>query len=247
MRSVLEVPQLEARNLTLTKGSKSILANVDFKLDPAMITVVLGANGSGKTTLLRALAGLESPERGAVFAGAKELRSLSHKERSRLVAWLPAHHDIQLPIRALDLVVWGRYPLHQGFPLKSDYEAAELALGRTGAADLGGRNIASLSSGERQKVFLARILATEAKIIIADEPCSHLDIGASLQIMNVFKALSAEGRLVCLSLHDVTLARNFAKHFIGLQAGRPVVGGPVAQLSSPQLEQLYGVAGLEYF
>ncbi|MGE0173553.1 MAG: ABC transporter ATP-binding protein [Oligoflexales bacterium] len=240
-----KTPNLEAVNLSVIKGSKQIFSGLNLRLEPGKVIAVIGPNGTGKTSLLRSLAGLDRSTLHSVVLGGRPLFSYSERERSTLMSWLPAHHDIYLPIKAMELVVWGRYPLHQGLPSKIDIEAAEAALTQTGALGLGSRNIASLSSGERQKVFLARALAGRAAVYLADEPCSHLDTGAGIKTMRIFNGLASSGNLVCVSLHDLTLIRNFTQEFVAISPTRPPIHGPISNLSLSMIEDLYEIRGLK--
>jgi len=229
--------------LSVSYGSFVALDRVSVTLMAGSFTTILGANGAGKSTLLRLLAGIARPDQGKVWIdGDRSLTSIDATERGRRIAWLP--HDMNVPFRftAAEIVLLGRYPWHQGYPTSSDRREAAAALAAIGAEHLADRAVQTLSSGERQRVFLARALALKAEVLLLDEPTTNLDIAAALDLLDLLRRLAAAGVAVCSTLHDLTLARRYGTDAVLLRKGAVVAAGPVAgAMSEEHLEQTFAV------
>jgi iron complex transport system ATP-binding protein len=191
-----------------------ILQTISLHVPDGHWLAVVGANGAGKSTLLRTLAGLlPLPERrGHVVWRGTSVHALSPIQRARQVAWLAADEPALSGWVARDLVMLGRWP-HQGLTgarTQADEQAVDRAMAVTGCAAWGGRRVDSLSSGERQRVRLARMLATEAALLLMDEPVSHLDPphqGDWLAwIQRLTQRPSQPSAVVVSVLHDLNLA-----------------------------------------
>ncbi|MBK7824127.1 ABC transporter ATP-binding protein [Nannocystis sp.] len=235
---------LRAQGLGHAVPGRTLYQDLDLELRPGRITVVVGPNGAGKSTLLRHLAGLAAPQAGRVWLGDDDLRALPPRQRARRLAYLPQGGGVAFDLRVRDLVLLGRAPYLPAFgaPAVSDHAAVALALRRLDLEALADRGVDSLSGGERQRVMLARMLVSEARVLVLDEPGAALDIGHALALLTQLRALASDGAAVVLALHDLDLARRFSDDAV-LLGGPTVRVGPTGQvLSARYLGPAFGVA-----
>lgn len=222
-----------------------MLESIDVLFAADQVTVIVGPNGAGKTTLLRHLAGLDSPATGRVELDGIPIAGLAAGARARRIAYLPQGASAYWPLLGRDLVALGRLPHGASLerPLEApDTDAVERALRRVDGLALADRTIDALSQGERARMMLARALATEADILLADEPVASLDPAHALDAMAVLRAEAARGSCVVVSLHDLGLAARFADRVIVLAEGRVVADGPPREALRPAvIDSAYGV------
>lgn len=230
-------PTLAAQHLEVTLAGRTVLNDVSLSLAPAQLVALVGPNGAGKTTLLRALAGLV-PSTGTVEVGGDRLSSLSLRERAKRFGYLPQGHLVHWPLPAKDVVALGRYPHGATDParLSARNEQAVLrAMQATNVVEFAERPITELSGGERSRVALARVLAVEAPIVLADEPTASLDPRYQIDVMINLRGAADRGVLVVVVTHDLGLAARFADTVLVLSAGRLVAQGKPAQALSEQI------------
>jgi iron complex transport system ATP-binding protein len=225
-------------------GEREVLSDVSLSLAPGRVVALLGENGSGKSTLLKILAGLLAPVRGTVSFGGRPLPSLRRDEAARLVAWLPQSFEPFFPSTALELVLLGRTP-HLGplaAPGTADRAAARAALAEVDGADLAERDVREISGGERQRVYLARVLAGGAPVLLLDEPTANLDPRHRYLVAEILRRRAAAGGLCILSTHEVDLAAAVADVAVLLGRGRVLAAGPISEtLTRALLESVFGV------
>ena len=221
----------------MTLAGRTVLSDVSLSLHQAQLVALVGPNGAGKTTLLRALAGLV-PSTGTVEVGGEPLSSLPLRERAKRFGYLPQGHLVHWPLPAKDVVALGRYPHGATDParLSPRDEAAVLrAMLATDVVEFAERPITELSGGERSRVALARVLAVEAPIVLADEPTASLDPRYQIDVMINLRAAADRGVLVVVVTHDLGLAARFADTVLVLSDGRLVAQGKPAQALSEQI------------
>lgn len=232
----------ELRNLSVFKGQKEILTKIACELPMGALTVVVGPNGAGKSTLLRCLAGLEKPSSGAVYWEGRGLLSLTLKERTRLLSWSPAENRPSFAYSCLDLVVMGRFPYHDGYPSKRDFAVARESLERLGLEEFVDLPSHRLSSGALKRLILARSLASMNPVLIFDEPEAHLDLAWAFRVMELLKDLSKEGRTICMSLHNLSLASQFADHLVLLENASCVASGGTGKIfTAANISKVFGI------
>lgn len=213
--------------------SRWLYRDATLSFGPGLHAVV-GPNGSGKSSLLRDLIGLRPLQEGQVQLGERELGELPLKERGRAIAYLPQIQALPYDRRVADLVMLGRAPHRSLFGMASqaDEEAVRAAMRACEVEVFAERGVLSLSGGERQRVMLARLLATQAPILVLDEPAAALDIGHTLQAYSLLRQLADEGRCVIVAMHELDLALRFADQVLLL--GRPQIeAGPPAEVLEP--------------
>lgn len=234
---------LSVTALAASLRGKTVLRDISFSVGPGEFVGLLGPNGAGKSTLLRALLGLV-PSHGAVAIAGRPSGAMSAAERARLVAYLPQEREIGWGIPVEDVVALGRMPHRPAFAGigNDDLQAIERAIERMEVEDLRHRPATELSGGEKARVLIARALAQEAPLLLADEPTAGLDPSHQIALMRIFAALAAEGHAIVASLHDLGLAARWCSRLFLVEQGAIVAdGAPAEVLTAERLRQVYGV------
>jgi iron complex transport system ATP-binding protein len=234
-------------DVSVSLGGRVIVSGASASLDKGRFVALIGPNGAGKTTLLKAMAGL-LPAQGRITLDGAEMASLSRRDRARCVAYLPQGHQVHWPLTSRDVVALGRFPHGPADPahLTPDHaRAIDAAMARTDTIAFADRPIMALSGGERARVMLARVLAVEALVLLADEPTASLDPRHQITVMNDLKAESRRGALVVAVTHDIALASRLADDIVLMHEGRIVAqGAPADVLTDTMLADVYGVRAL---
>ncbi len=235
---------LEISGLSVDLARRRVVEDVSLAVAPGELVGLVGANGSGKTTLVRAALGLQRVAAGFSRIAGQFVGDLTAAERARRVGYLP-----QERIVGWNLPAWRVAAL--GAPLRNPRaarEAALEALERVGAAHLADRGVLDLSGGERARVLLARLLATRAPLLIADEPIAGLDPAAQLDTFEVLRAHAAGGGAVLATLHDLNLAAARCDRVAVMARGRMVaVGAAGAVFTDSLLEEAFSLGGRSPF
>ena len=226
---------LTAENLNVALAGRTVLKNVSLSLSLGHLVALVGPNGAGKTTLLRALAGL-IPSEGLIRVNGDVLSPL--RERAKRFGYLPQGHIVHWPLPARDIVALGRYPHGVTDPARltpKDSDAVLRAMQATDVVEFSDRRVTELSGGERSRVALARVLAVEAPVILADEPTASLDPRHQIDVMKNLRTAADNGVLVIVVTHDLGLAARFADHALVLSEGRLVSQGAPGEALSEQV------------
>ena len=236
---------LSANNLNVALAGRAVLRDVSLSLSSGHLVALVGPNGAGKTTLLRALAGL-IPSEGAIQVGGEALSSLALRERAKRFAYLPQGHIVHWPLPARDIVALGRYPHGVTDPARlspRDTEVVLRAMQATDVVEFADRRVTELSGGERSRVALARVLAVEAPVILADEPTASLDPRHQIDVMKNLRTAADKDVLVIVVTHDLGLAARFADHVLVLSEGRLASqGAPGEALSEQVLSEVFRIS-----
>jgi iron complex transport system ATP-binding protein len=223
---------LAAVNVEVSYDSRPAVRATTLVLEPGQLTALVGPNGAGKSTLLRALAGLVD-YRGTVTWRGTALAQLGGRTRARTVAYLPQDPPVHWPLAARELVALGRLP-HRAYGATenaADAAAVTAAMRETDTLEFAARSVNRLSVGERARVLLARALAVEAPVLLADEPIAMLDPYHQLDVLGTLRAYVAgrgagSKRLVVVVLHDLGLAARFCDRVLLMDSGAIVGDGP---------------------
>jgi iron complex transport system ATP-binding protein len=216
---------VEVNNLSFSYGPKTILSNLSVRVDTGDFFGIIGPNGAGKTTLLKLIAGLLKVTQGDVKIFNESINVIKMDKRARWMSYVPQENYFYFDFSVIDVVLFGRHPYLKEMerPKKSDIDKAIEALKFTDALMLKDRNIMELSSGERQRVVLARALASEPKILLLDEPTSYLDITHQIDITRILKKMNRDGITIVLLSHDINLTSMVCTRLLLLSEGKMVV------------------------
>jgi iron complex transport system ATP-binding protein len=233
---------IATKSARLALGGRTVLDGLDLAIPKGRITAVVGPNGAGKSTLLRAFAGLVTPARGEITLDGRPISTQSPSELAGAIAYLPQERAVHWPLTARAVVALGRLPHRHATSADADATAIDDALSAMDIAGLAERPVVELSGGERARVLVARALAQQTPLLLADEPTAGLDPAHALALFELFTRLAAEGRTVVVALHDLSLAARFAHHVVLLAGGGIAAMGPSADVLTPDhLEPAFGV------
>lgn len=232
---------LEARGVAFAYDDTRVFANVDFRLAPSELVMLVGPNGAGKSTLLHLLLGILEPSEGQVTLSGEPLAKLGRREIARRVALVPQSVRSDFTFTVRELVAMGRTPYLGRFrpEAAADVEAVDRALAATETTDLSDRYASDLSGGERQRVHLARALAQETKILLLDEPTANLDVQHQLHILGLVERLTRTGKAAVVALHDLSLAARYASRIVVLARGGVAADGTPEEVITEETLRLH--------
>ena len=236
---------LSARDARIAAGGTVLLEHVTFEVERGELIAVLGANGAGKTTLLRTIAGLHALAGGRIEVMGREPAALSPRDRARAIACSFADEAPAETLTVWEALESARFPFHRWWDWSmssADASAIDGALAAARLAGLRERAVATLSAGERQRLWLAVALAQEAPVVLLDEPTSHLDARYAFEILGLLRTLRSERRAIVAVLHDLNEAALYADRALLLGNGGIVAWGePAAVLTPDNILRAYGV------
>ncbi|MEP4197878.1 MAG: manganese/iron ABC transporter ATP-binding protein [Aliishimia sp.] len=233
---------ITAKDVTVTyRNGHTALWNASFEIPRGTVTGLVGINGAGKSTMFKAIMGFVPVAKGKI-----EILGLSVREAlaQNLVAYVPQSEDVDwaFPVLVEDVVMMGRYG-HMGFlrrPKPADHEAVEIALKRVNMQDFRHRQIGELSGGQRKRVFLARALAQDGRVILLDEPFTGVDVQTEDQIVDLLRELRDEGRVMLVSTHNLGSVPEFCDRTV-LVKGTVLSHGPTeTTFTRENLENAFG-------
>jgi iron complex transport system ATP-binding protein len=231
---------LSLRGASVSLGDRRVLDGVDLTVSAGELVGVLGPNGAGKTTLLRAALGLAKLASGSAHLSGRDIVGLSPEDRAARVAYLPQERRLAWSLAAWRVASLGAVDR----PPALAREAALEALARVEMSGLADRGVLEMSGGERARVLLARLLATRAPLLVADEPVAGLDVEAQFHTLDLLREEARAGRAVIVTLHDLTLAARACDRVVVIDHGRIAADGSVAEVLTPAcLAEVFGLAG----
>jgi len=240
---------LDVNNIHFSIDDKKILESITARFEPRMIHGIIGPNGSGKSTLLKNICRIWEPQSGSILIHGTDYTKIPRKELSTLVTLVPQNTTIGFPISVFDIVAMGRNPHLGRFAgmRQNDRDIIERALQQTNIYELKDRNINELSGGEGQLAIIARALATEASLILLDEPTSELDVKHTLEILNILQGFKDQGKTILVTIHDLNLARKFCDTISILSRGKLFYSGtPENAFAAEIIKQVFDVHIREY-
>ncbi|MBB4292311.1 iron complex transport system ATP-binding protein [Rhizobium leguminosarum] len=238
-------PFLALSGITYAIGPKPILRGIDLTLEQGRIYGLVGPNGSGKSTLLKIIARQVGPQSGAIAFAGKPTADWGAREFARHVAYMPQFTPATDGMTVRELVALGRFPWHGtlGRFTTTDRNKVEEAIARTKLEDFADRLVANMSGGERQRAWIAMMLAQDARCLLLDEPTSALDLAHQASVLSLVQELSHErGLTVVIVLHDINLAARYCDAIVALNRGRIAAEGTPAEImQTDTLRSIFGV------
>ncbi|CAN5610395.1 N/A [soil metagenome] len=236
---------LKVQDITIGYGVCEVVKNITFTLQNGEILAIVGANGAGKTTLLRALNGTLPLMKGEILLDGKKLKDYSRREIAQKIAAVAQENETKFPIKVLEFVLSGRFAHGTAFGWETtgDLQIAENALQMCDLANYENRLMNQLSGGERQRIILARALATQAKILLLDEPTTNLDLAHQAMMFRLVRERCKSGESSAIIItHDLNLASAFADEILLLKNGEMIAKGkPEKVLSASNLREIFDV------
>jgi iron complex transport system ATP-binding protein len=237
-------PLLAVHGLTVTIAGLGVCSGLELAVLPGESWAILGRNGAGKTTLLSTLAGLRAPAAGSIELDGRALAGLPARELARLRGVLAQDDNDAFPATVLETVLIGRHPHLSRWQWESadDIRIAREALAAADMTGTDARDVRTLSGGERRRVALAALLAQQPRLLLLDEPSSHLDLSHQLALLErLVSAVRAESKALLMVVHDVNLALRYCDHVLLLADGEALAGPAPALLTAERLSRLYRV------
>jgi iron complex transport system ATP-binding protein len=235
---------IELRDLTVSFDGAEAVRGITLDAAAEEWLMLIGPNGAGKTSVLRALCGL-LPFGGEALLDGRDVRELGRRELARMIAFVPQNPVTPPELTVAEYALLGRTP-HLGYLAaegRGDRQAAARALERLDLLPFAERGLGSLSGGELQRAVLARALAQEARVLLLDEPTTSLDLGRQQQVLELVDSLRGDGLTVVSTMHDLTLAGQYADRLVLLDRGAIVAEGePADVLSAANLSAYYGAS-----
>jgi iron complex transport system ATP-binding protein len=233
---------LEAHDLTISYDHRIAVAELSLTLKPRGVTAIIGPNGAGKSTLLRALNGQVRPSSGTIVLDGQPLERLSRRTISRRIAVVAQEAELRFPVTVLEFVLGGRFAWATnagwGWETDHDLQIAGAVLRETELTELSGRLMNELSGGERQRALMARALATEAPILLLDEPTANLDLSHQANLLSLVRSRCDRNDTAALVVtHDINLAAQFADNLLLMKQGRAVHSGTPQEVLQPEILQ----------
>ncbi len=236
--------KITAQSVALSYGPRQVLIDLSLAVEAGTMTLLAGRNGAGKSTLLNVLVGIRKPDRGDVILDGSKIADYPDRERARKVTLIPQDSDSPFEFTGRELVMMGRYPHVRRFggARPEDHAAVQRSLEMTDAASFADRSVHTLSGGEMRRISIARALATEADVLLADEPTSDLDLEHAVAVLALLHDLAGQGRTVLLASHDLNLTAPRCDRVALLHEGRISHSGePESVLSEEVVAQVFGI------
>jgi iron complex transport system ATP-binding protein len=234
---------LEISKLTVGYNKKTVIDDLSFNISPGIFYGIIGPNGAGKSTLFKAASGVLKPWKGDIKLKGKDIYHMPRRELARILAAVPQFQEAFFPFRVKEFVQMGRYPKRGRFGMlqNSDHQIVDEALKSMRLETLVHKRIDELSGGELQRVYVSQALAQEPKILMLDEPTSHLDIGHQTIVLNLIKRRCISvGIPILMIVHDLNLAAAYCDRLVLLENGKVFAEGtPSEVLTKRNIESVY--------
>lgn len=220
----------------------TILDDINLSLSAGQIIALIGPNGAGKSTLFSLMARILPLQTGQVCFGGASVTHTESRQLAKTLAMLTQENHIQGRLRVKELLMFGRYPHHQGRPTQADHDKVAQVMQAFELEPLAERFLSDLSGGQRQRVLIAMIVCQDTPYVLLDEPLNNLDMYHAGKLMRQLKSLAAQGKTIVIVLHDINQAAQFADTVVMMKSGQiTAVGAPKEVLTADNIRRLYQV------
>jgi len=234
---------IQISNVSHRIEDTTILTDVSLSLPAGQVIALIGPNGAGKSTLFSVMSRLSPLQSGSIRFAEHDISQASSQTMARTVSMLAQDNAIQGRLRVEELLMFGRYPYHQGRPSQNDHQIVQEMIARFELEPLATRYLSTLSGGQRQRALIAMIVCQDTPYLLLDEPLNNLDMYHSGQLMRALRTLAhTEQKTVVIVLHDINQAAQFADTVVMMKAGQITnIGTPAQVLTHETIAKLYGV------
>jgi iron complex transport system ATP-binding protein len=235
---------LEVEGLSFSYGEVENLSGISLQVDGGEVLGIVGPNGSGKTTLIRCISRILVPDSGTVLLDGRDVSGMSRTDIAKEIGFVPQNSvSDQMPPSVYEVVLMGRLPYITWNYSDQDREIAWKAMEEMDVSDLASRPFNRLSSGQTQRVLIARAITQGAKLIMLDEPTSNLDVRYQIEVLETIRStVKRKGISACLIIHDLDLAMRFCDRVLLMNSGRVVALGPTTEVLTPEnIESVFGI------
>lgn len=234
---------LTIRNLRKTYEDATVVDDVSLELPHGKVISMIGPNGAGKSTVLGMISRLVAKSSGAVEFQGKDLEKWESRELAKHLAILTQANNVQMKLTVRELVAFGRFPHSGSNRSQKDWEIVDRSIRYMELESFAERFIDEMSGGQRQRAFIAMVLAQDTEYVLLDEPTNNLDIYHATQMMKLVRRLCDElGKTVILVLHEINLAAFYSDYICAFKSGKIAAWGTVNEVMTPeQLKLIYGV------
>lgn len=230
---------LSANKVSFAYGNENVLDDVTCNIPQGKFTVIMGENGSGKSTLLRLIAGLLAPVKGQINISDAPLSQLTIRQKAQSIGFLGQQHKAVFPFTVFEVVMTGRAAFISIAPKDSDKIIVEESIEKVGITHLRNRFYTDLSGGEQQLVMIARILAQKPKILLLDEPISHLDFHNQIRVVQLIKQIVSEGITVAATMHEPNFAFLFGEYFLFVHHKKIISDNTNEPWNNPLISEIF--------
>lgn len=232
---------IEIRNVGHSIGTQTILNNISLDILQGGITALIGPNGAGKSTLLSLMARLQPLSGGSIRYNGKDVAATPTAELAKVLSILTQENSIMSRISVRDLLMFGRYPYHQGRPSETDKAIVENALGEFRLQNFAERYLTELSGGQRQRAMIAMVFCQSTEYVLLDEPLNNLDMYYARSLMQLLQKLTREhNRTTVVVLHDINQAAAYADFVVAMKNGEvALTGSPDEVFTAPNIKTLF--------
>lgn len=232
---------VEVKKLFKKYGNKNVVEDVDIKIEKGKITSFIGPNGAGKSTVLSMISRLITRDSGDILLENVDIKKQKSSELAKKISILKQSNDINIRLTVRELVSFGRFPYSKGNLTAEDRNHINEAIRYMELEELEDRFLDEMSGGQKQRAYIAMIIAQDTEYILLDEPLNNLDMKHSVQIMKVLRRLVDElGKTVVIVIHDVNFASVYSDYIVALKDGKIVKSGPTKEIiNNPVLKEVY--------
>ncbi|MDD9300802.1 MAG: ABC transporter ATP-binding protein [Desulfobacter sp.] len=222
---------------------RTILTDINLKVQKGQMVSIAGPNGTGKTTLIKCLAGIQRPSQGTILINGKNAFGMHPRDHARCVGYVPQSSPSKFPITVFEAVLMGRRPYITWKPAQTDFKKTAQVIESMKLKDIALQDFEKLSGGQKQKVLLARAIAQDTDYLLLDEPTSNLDLKHQLEVLEMISSLVKTKQVAAiLAMHDLNLASRFSHRVVMMKEGQILCSGKPGEVITPEnISTVYGV------